>query len=432
MDYTFGFDKSLVDTYGAKVAVFDAIKGSFGNDSEITMHPYVKVPVDRDTKDAAREALSTHKGRYFVVRSGSRYEMMPGTSGMNDSERFVPAGNLMGAIEKARKPGRLYKSFVKRHDLEAEDAFPVCIQPMVAESFGFVSRHPNRDLIMADYLKGNDNNDSFNAPSSFSLGFGFDDTMANLDKVMSQYIKAGSEKPFAFYENGKVVSSEFGDHESMLGMAKDVFAGLSTFAEGFTPGYAWVMEYGPNPATGKPVVYQLKPLKKIETVKGRLKKSDADMAFGICSNLRLPVAEFYHPIMQRSLLESEYGDDLEIRGLVMNLNFVYHSGMKERDVLVRDVMDAYRHKFSEKIRERYGSDVCLSYQLYKDDGSEPDFSAFNPKAVVVSDRFRAGMHHNRTNLIQEVPVVLFGVDGIEAGGDIVINSDGVNATVRKA
>jgi hypothetical protein len=441
MDYTFGFDKSLVDMYGAKVAVFDAINGHFGDSDGIGLHPYVRVPADRDAKDAAREALSMHKGRYFVVRSGSRYEMLPGTSGMNDSERFVPPTGLMEAVESVRKPGYKYGRFVKRNGLQAEESFPVCIQPMVAESTGFVSKHPNRDLIMADYLKGDDEKGTYSEERSFWSDAQFEDVIAATDKAFWNHNKAGCQKPYAYFEHGKKkpVRADFGDdkyllNEAMLNWASGIFSELSEFAEGFAPGYAWIMEYGPNPKTGRPVVYQLKPFKKIEKVEKKLKESNTDMAFGACTNMKLPVVPFYHPILDHGKFErSPYADDNELYGLMTNLKFVLNSTLfnpKESQSHIKGLMERYSVQASEKINELYGSDICLYYSNYMN-GSEADFGALKPAAVAVSDSFRAGMQHNRTNLIQEVPVVLFGASGFESGDTIVINSDGVNATVRK-
>lgn len=93
------------------------------------------------------------------------------------------------------------------------------------------------------------------------------------------------------------------------------------------------------------------------------------------------------------------------------------------------VISEYNNTVTRKIREKYGSDVCVIYDSYMK-GCELDFSQLKPKAVMVKDDFRSGMQHERANLIQSVPVVLFGTSPGTA--DVVrINADGVNATVEK-
>jgi hypothetical protein len=133
VDYTFGFDKKSIDTYGAKEVMLDAIRGYIGKSEKIMTHPSVKVPADRKRQDAKKEALSMHKGKYFVVRASSRHELLPGTSGMTDSLRFVEREHLEDAIEYAREPGYYYDLFVETNGLQREDVLPVIIQPMVAE-----------------------------------------------------------------------------------------------------------------------------------------------------------------------------------------------------------------------------------------------------------------------------------------------------------
>jgi hypothetical protein len=53
-----------------------------------------------------------------------------------------------------------------------------------------------------------------------------------------------------------------------------------------------------------------------------------------------------------------------------------------------------------------------------------------PAVVVISDKMRAGMIHNRTNLVQSVPVTIFGIDLYHhKSKKVKVSCDGVNAVV---
>ncbi len=415
MDYAFGFDKLAVDLFGAKNAAIDEMRNYFGEKSDFSFGNYVPVGPGDSIRQVSDNARKIHNGKYFVVRSGSKYEMLPGTSGMNTSERFVERSELENSIQRVRNPGECYEAFTNANGLEPEETIPVSIHPMVAESFGTVSGHPNRNIIIVDYLKGDDRKTLYDTKSPvrhIKLPFGYETAF----------------KSYSYFEDGISIKDALFEGGEIMELVKDLYPALTEFGEGRLPGYSWIIEYGPIDGNGRLPVYQIKPLKKIEMAKKVIGRTDSELVFGICSDLELPVTRMHNPFTEgRELENSEFANDIDVYmsrcKMQLVLDSITNSGTRAK------VISEYNNTVTRKIREKYGSDVCVIYDSYMK-GCELDFSQLKPKAVMVKDDFRSGMQHERANLIQSVPVVLFGTSPGTA--DVVrINADGVNATVEK-
>jgi hypothetical protein len=441
MDFTFGLDGKELAKYGAKAVVFDAIRGQH---NDVPIHPYVKVSPDADPAEAQVQACRASNAEYFVVRASSRYELLPGTAGMTDSERFVNCSQIGERIHAVRKPTGAYFSFVGANELEPEKVIPVIVQPMWAGSFGMVTEHPNQRMTMVDYFEDNDSEKIFRERSFSSCGGEkYRDTQSNMSELhrLNSFatLRGGDKNFYARYDESGLVAGKTENHRQLMDLARRLFEPLNIFGDD----WSCQGEYGPDRASKELVLYQLKPFMPKRKGDFRLDKAkaNADVAFGICRDLELPVVRIKGAHDLRSHDFDEFIDPVNplhsrsSRHMLLAKNaFESGSRMRNIDDLAKISLSTlvYQSEATERARQEYKGDVCLAMPSYSYEDGQLFLNLLKPTVVVVSDDMRAGMIHNRTNLIQSVPVTIFGNDLFESdAGRVRISSDGINAVVEK-
>lgn len=427
MDYTFGLDADALAEFGAKAVVFDAIREV---DKNIRIHPYIKVPPAMPPQEGRVAACRASDASYFVVRASSRYELCPGTAGMTRSKRYVNPEIMEGEIENVREPTDNYRCFCSANGLEPESVLPVIIQPMWADSYGMVTSHPNQDLVLVDYYKGHDSDTKFKKRSPWSSGAfaKLDAAMARFDGLVSMAQRSGADTFFARYDSSGLLSGKFGEnseHQAFMDLAETLFRILCLDEYNlFGPDMELQIEFGPDPSTKDPILYQSRPFMKRQRAATHLDGTNADMVFGICGATDMPVVRVKSGI---DLGEDDFEGD-EYSGAKGAYRLATQLG--ERDV-TSHIRRAYQTEMIKKASARHKKGFCLAMRTYNN-LDDIDFTTIHPQAVVIEDRFRSGMLHNRTNLIQSVPVVIFGNNLYDSKSKKArIVCDGVNASVEQ-
>ena len=426
MDYTFGFDKAELAKYGAKSVVFDVIKRDF---KDIPIHPYVKVSPVADPAQAQTEACKASNANYFVVRASSRYEFLPGTAGMTNSERFVHFSQIRETIQAMRQPTEAYRAFTRENGLEPENTMPVVVQPMWAASFGTVTEHPNQHMTMVDYFKANDTKERFGERVSFYN----DERLAELKRNVAQLCRAtsrlefrGGDKLYARYGKDGFIkgmtSDNHNDHKHLMDLSYQLFEHLDIFGD-----YAKQGEFGPNRTTTEPVLYQLRPFMPRISADFRLDKNQSDMTFGICKDLELPVVRIRNAFEVRTDDFDTLDCDSDHKASLKRL-FEMNFGTMRQFELAR----LYQTITAMSARRQHNGGVCLVMPSYSYDDGLDFLRILKPRAVVIDDDMCAGMIHNRTNLVQSAPVAIFGNLLYDQDATRVrISCDGSKATVVK-
>jgi hypothetical protein len=334
-------------------------------------------------------------------------------------------------IEEVRKPTEAYLSFCKANGFEPEKAFPVIIQPMWAESYGIATSHPNQDLLMIDYFEGDDSSDRFGRRMTSSLSI-FRDIKkaveaAKTDRRWSDYRMSGADKCWARYGSAGLIKSEMDTPRArhFIEAAETLFRVLQLPEfQIFSDGYEMQAEFGPDTTTNGPILYQWKPFMKRKRTDRMVDRYNSDIVFGVCDGLELPVVKIKSGtnLTDDDFETSDSGGPRMLWQMAVN-------GNNKMDMA--KMANYYHERELEKAAEMYPNGFCLAMSGYKE-FDNIDFNRFKPKAVVIGRDFRSGMLHNRANLVQMNPVVIFSSGlYLEEADRVRISSDGVGALVEK-
>jgi hypothetical protein len=433
MDFTFGLDAKELGKYGAKAVLFDAIRHAY---RDIPIHPYVKVSPDADPGETQTQACRASNACFFVVRASSKYELLPGTAGMTESERFVHWSQIGEKIKTVRTPTAYYNLFVQTNGLEPEKVLPVVVQPMWAGSYGLVTEHPNQPfLTMVDFFKDDDSNNVFR-----ERVYGGSYRLAELERLTARIasnnssakLKGGENSFYAIFQEGESshessgpLKLNTGNYQHLMDLARQLFEPIKLFGNG----YACQGEFGPNGTAEEPVLYQFKPFMPKKYCDFQVNETQADMAFGICRDLELPVVR----IKDADDLTADDFDSLSSTS-PRTVEFLFDMGRfgQTPPEVYQTIIHHYQMDAARRARKQFNGDVCLAMPKYGRDDGIHFLEALKPAAVVIDDEFRSGMIHNRTNLIQSVPVAIFGHRLWASGANKVrISCDGKNALVEE-
>lgn len=412
MDYlTPDLDVPQLWDYGAKALAFDWTLLEW---PAAPILPYVKARHD-DSPEKIRDMTAEKLGKdgNFIVRSSSPYELRMGSAGLWRSYKdfgscHIDIGYVSGIVKGIRfSLPESVEEFLHSIGREVDDNIvPIMVQPLSESSLsGTVVRHPNRpELMIVEAVKVADVKSPFLARQGKNM---YSVYVHDDGSVIEGTEKAGKDYDHPALPAG---ASLFKRMESLGYISQD---------------YAYQIEFGHDPD----FVYQIRPFKKKERACFRLELDGekyviGTLAFGISpqEGIELPVVRI--PSVRTAISTLKHFDSRTEHDLIEEIEMAKaDSDSYNQDGFVETYLHSYLARMDEMIPQGY----CLVMDKYRAEGNM-DMHIGNAKALLIEDRQSFALSHDMVRTLQKVPVVGFGLQGIDdilKTGDIVkVYSDG--------